>query len=145
MSATLVEGRHTDREAYLQPVVPLAVQFGANGHVDTSYANDDPVPRLIAAGWGAVLVEPVPGLAAALRSKYAGVERVRVVEAAACPAGQSTVPFYRVDFENTEHHGSQHADPRCADPRTNNASVSAFVLETGSLSRALSAPTLTGR
>ena len=62
-----------------------------------------------------MLVEPQPWAAKRLRMRYAARgERVRVLQAAICPAGvTSTVTMHTINGSNIAMHGTNHSDPRC--------------------------------
>ena len=94
-------------------VRPSVLQIGANSHSTSTAFVHDPVPRLIANGWRAVLVEPQPDAAVALRHHYAGREdQVRVVEAAFCPSATArAMPLYFVNATKTL--GANESDVRC--------------------------------
>ena len=101
------------------PASSSVVQIGANSHTPTSH---DPVPSAIRQGWRALLLEPVPHLFAALKSKYNSSststhERVRLLQAAVCDATCATTTFqmWTVDLAlNPWTVGSNLSDPRCA-------------------------------
>ena len=89
------------------------LQVGANAHSKAVAFSHDPVPRLIARGFSAVLVEPQPFAAESLRKAYAHNSLVRVVQAAFCPdASATTVPLWFIN--GTKNLGSNESDVRCA-------------------------------
>lgn len=120
----------------------LMVQVGANDHRD-NYHNPDPGPRAVRRGWRALLFEPVPAIFASLRHSYANSTRVRMVNAAVCPAGKSrrrgeplaacerrNHTMWSVDASNrTGNWGSENADGRCID------AAAPWVREIASLSK----------
>lgn len=90
----------------------LLVQIGAHRHE----GGHDPSPGLIQAGWSAILFEPMPSSAKALRDKYHSSANVRVVEAAVCT--NATQTFARLWSLNlTKNLGSNESDVRCMGAR----------------------------
>jgi hypothetical protein len=90
----------------------LLVQVGAHRHE----GGHDPAPKLIKAGWSAILFEPQPASAQALREKYQGVSRVRVIQAALCT--NSTEEFVKMwSLNTTRNLGSNESDVRCMGAR----------------------------
>ena len=86
----------------------LLVQIGAHRHE----GGHDPSPGLIQSGWSAILFEPMPTSAKALRDKYQSIPRVRVVEAAVCMnATQSDARLWSLNL--TRNLGSNESDVRC--------------------------------
>jgi len=86
------------------------LQVGAHDHHPGGH---DPAPRLIQAGWEALLVEAQAHNVELLRQKYAGNSRVTVLHAAVCRnSSQQSVIFYSLDTSNRSH-GSNHSDIRC--------------------------------
>ena len=107
------------------PVNALAVvQIGANDHSKTYMkgkdhdgfgAGGDPVPLLIAAGWRALLFEPIPYLFARLSERYRNqVPRVQCVPSAVGICAGGPLRLWGIDFTNvTGNWGTQRADARC--------------------------------
>ena len=105
--------------------MPLVLQIGANSHSEDFAFAHDPVPRLIAKGWSAILIEPQPTAASALRAKYASNVQISVVQAAFCPdATARLVPLYFIN--GTKSLGANESDIRC---------VGEAILGTASFSR----------
>ena len=85
----------------------LLVQIGAHRHE----GGHDPSPSLIQSGWSAILFEPQPDAAAALRDKYRANPRVRVIEAAVCTnATQQSARLWSLNM--TRNLGSNVSDVR---------------------------------
>lgn len=114
----------------------FVVQLGAHGHADTSYVNAvDPVPRMVASGASALLVEPQPHFAHILRHKYADNPAVRILNQAICSGNITSANLYSVQTDNAESFGTLRADGRCANKTINPGSSSDWVTEIASLSR----------
>eukprot|EP00966_Prymnesium_polylepis_P303894 7020542-Prymnesium_polylepis.1 len=111
---------------------PFVVQIGANDHApgrtadrgqeknqaDTGH-REDPVPYAIRRGFRALLIEPVPQMAARLRERYppSGAGRnVTIAEAAVCgDCAERSRTFWSVDMSNsTGNWGTNTSDTRCA-------------------------------
>ena len=107
------------------PVNALAVvQIGANDHSkkyikgddqDGFGAGGDPVPLLIAAGWRALLFEPIPYLFARLSERYRDqAPRVQCISSAVGICAGGPLRLWGIDFTNaTGNWGTQRADARC--------------------------------
>lgn len=92
--------------------VPTLLQIGANSHGDSPGFLHDPAPKLISKHWAAVLVEPQPSAAMALRHRYEGNRRVRVVQAALCPDGSpASMVLHFINGSRTL--GANESDVRC--------------------------------
>ena len=114
----------------------FVVQVGAHGHRDTSYHNTaDQVPKMIAKGATALLIEPQTYFADLLRRTYADNPGVRVVNQAVCSKEKRKARFYSVRLDNPSTYGSLHADGRCANKTINAGSTSGWITEIASLSK----------
>tara|TARA_B110001452_G_scaffold93486_1_gene77187 strand:+ start:104 stop:1372 length:1269 start_codon:yes stop_codon:yes gene_type:complete len=130
------------------------LQVGANAHRNTSYVNDaDPGPRIVALGWRALLIEPVPAIFASLRSTYPRASvvrrsdaeatdarldsRVSLMQAAVCDGEcqQESITMYSLDFYNRTNWGSDDADGRCMHFDDFNRRANAWYSEVASVSR----------
>ena len=106
----VMQAQYTTRRIAVR--VPTLLQIGANSHGDSLGFLHDPAPKLISKHWAAVLLEPQPGAAMALRRRYAGNRRVRVVQAALCRDGSPpSMVLYFVNGSRTL--GSNESDVRC--------------------------------
>ena len=90
----------------------LVLQVGANVRSELAIFGHDPVPRLIARGWAAILMEPQPALADALRLHYSEYSRVTIVPEAFCADG-STASAALWYINATATLGSNESDARC--------------------------------
>jgi hypothetical protein len=100
----------------------LVVEVGANDH---SPDNRDPALEAVRAGWGALLLEPLPSTYAKLEQRYRDNANVRTLNALVCspkpPAREieclppgSHRTFFSIDTTNARGtHGSPTADTRC--------------------------------
>lgn len=112
---------------------PLIVQIGANDHsrdrlVETqektksakdSASREDPVPAAIVRGFRAILIEPVPQMAARLNARYpmeSWGRNVTILQAAVCgDCTEKSRTIFSVDMSNaTGNWGSNTSDTRCA-------------------------------
>ena len=102
----------------LLPEKSFVVQVGGGGHhfADNSADDHDPVPGLIALGWRALLLEPLPLAFDGLRARYSSSRRVSILNAAVCDScDEQARLMWAVSLSNaTGNWGSAEADGRCA-------------------------------
>jgi hypothetical protein len=101
----------------------LLVQVGANDHAKIGFNHQDKGMLAVAAGWEALLYEPLPSTFHRLQANYKTNSLVRPINAAICGKTSprrvcvhgATLPLYFVDITiRTGNYGSSHADARCA-------------------------------
>ena len=100
------------RSSQRTSAAPSVLQVGANSHGTSIAHAHDPVPFLISHGWSAMLIEPQPQAAAALRDRYSGQQSVNVRQEAVCESAAARwTTLWLINVSKT--FGANHSDARC--------------------------------